>query len=64
MQGNPFHGPGARFRWAAQSTVIMDSQHASKGRSLSFEDVQYDQKIIKLLTEADWIVREIAMPLT
>ena len=34
-----------------------------KGRSLSFEDVMHYQKIIKILTETDRIMKEIELPL-
>ena len=34
-----------------------------KGRALSFEDVIHYQKIIKILTETDRIMREIELPL-
>ena len=34
-----------------------------KGRALSFEDVMHYQKIIKILTETDRIMREIELPL-
>ena len=34
-----------------------------KGRALSFDDVLHYQKIIKILTETDRIMREIELPL-
>lgn len=34
-----------------------------KGRALSFDDVMHYQKIIKILTETDRIMKEIALPL-
>jgi hypothetical protein len=34
-----------------------------KGRALSFEDVMHYQKIIKILTETDRIMKEIQLPL-
>ena len=34
-----------------------------KGRALSFEDVMHYQKIIKILSETDRIMREIELPL-
>ena len=34
-----------------------------KGRALSFDDVMHYQKIIKILTETDRIMKEIILPL-
>jgi hypothetical protein len=34
-----------------------------KGRALSFDDVLHYQKIIKILTETDRIMKEIKLPL-
>ena len=35
-----------------------------KGRTLSWEDIRHYQKIIKILTETDRIMREIELPLS
>ena len=34
-----------------------------RGRSLSFDDVTHYQRIIKILVETDWIMKEIDLPL-
>ena len=34
-----------------------------RGRSLSYEDIGHYQKIVKILTETDQIMREIELPL-
>ena len=68
VQINP-HQYFANVPEAAWSFHIGGYQPAQKwlkdrpGRSLSFDDITHDQRIVKILAETDRIMREIELPL-